>query len=149
MPPASHAPPGATLWLKSRAPFPKTHTRSMTTWDAAQWARAVGLTDWYIWAAKKRVQQACREMDIHKRELIDFEDHFTRQLALMQQHVREQSPGDEADLAAVRERIQTMLAISGMIVRARQALNSQTQLLAHIMTATEWPTQEYQDPDHN
>ena len=124
----------------------------MTTWDAAQQARAVGIADWYIWAARKRVQQASREMDIHRRELIDFEDHFALQLAQLQQHVRDHSTTtarEEADLAAVRERIQTMMAISGMIARATQALNSQTQHLVHLLAAAEWPTQEYQDPHPN
>ena len=124
----------------------------MTTWDAAQQARAVGIADWYIWAAKKRIQQACREMEIHRRELIEFEDSFALQLVQLQQHVRDRhrvTTREEADLAAVKERIQTMMAISGMVARATQALNSQTQHLMHLLSATEWPTQEFQDPQPN
>ena len=124
----------------------------MTTWDAAQQARAVGMADWYIWAAKKRIQQACREMEIHRRELTEFEDSFALQLVQLQQHVRDShraATREEADLAAVKARIQHRMAICGLVARATQALHSQTQHLMHLLAATEWPTQEFQDPQTN
>ena len=102
-----------------------THTPHTTPWDAAQGARDIEIADWYIWAARQRIQQASREMAIHRRELINFEDSFAMQLAQLQQHVRTTPMRRRSDgpvHAALVERAQTMLGISRMLDRAIQRL---------------------------
>ena len=124
----------------------------MTTWDAVQRARDIEIADWYIWAARQRIQQASREIVIHRRELANFEDSFALQLAQVQQHARamqqNQTQG-EPDLAAMAERTHTMLMLSEMLTRTSRVLGAQAQHLEHMATAAYWTSQGYQDPPAN
>ena len=126
-----------------------THTPNTTTWDAVQRTRDIEVADWYIWAARQRIQQASREMAIHRRELTNFEDSFAMQLAQLQQHVRTMQQTQvqgEPDLAAMAERTQTMLMLSDMLARTARVLGSQAQHLEQMAAAAYWTSQGYQDP---
>ena len=129
-----------------------THTPQTTPWDAAQRARDIEIADWYIWAARRRIQQASREMAIHRREITNFEDSFALQLAQLQQHARTTQPTQQQegpDLAAIIERTQTMLLLSEMIARAVRMLGDQAQNLEQMAAAAYWTSQGYQDPPAN
>ena len=129
-----------------------THTPQVSTWDDAQRMRDIEIADWYIWAARRRIQQASREMAIHRRELINFEDSFALQLAQLQQHARTTQPTQQQegpDLAAIIERTQTMLMLSKMIDRAARKLGDQAQSLEQMAAAAYWTTQGHQDPSAN
>ena len=122
------------------------------THSAAQMARDMEVADWYIWAARRRIQQASREMDQHRRELLNFEDSFALQLAQMQQHVRrlqqERLEGGP-DHAAVVDRVRSMLMLSQMIARASRTLGDLAQMTAQMAAAAYWAGIGYQDPSAN
>ena len=129
-----------------------THAPHESTWDAAQRVRDIEIADWYIWAARRRIQQASREMAIHRRELINFEDSFALQLAQLQQHSRTTQPPqlqEGAEHAALAERTQTMRMLSAMIASAARALEDQAQKLERMAAASYWASQGYQDPPAN
>ena len=121
----------------------------MARWDAVQRARDIEIADWYTWAAMQRIQQASREMEILRRELLNFEDSLALQLAQLQEHARTAQPilhSGESDLAAVVERAQTMHMLSKMIDRAARKLGDQAQSLEQMAAAAYWTTQGHQDP---
>ena len=91
-------------------------------------------------------------MDLHRRELINFEDSFALQLAQLQQHVRNHQPEhqqDGPDLAVLIERIQNMLMLSKMIDRAARLLGEQAQATAQMAAAAYWAERGQQDPPAN
>ena len=129
-----------------------THTPQVSTWDAAQRVRDIEIADWYIWAARRRIQQASREMAIHRRELTYFEDSFALQLAQLQQHARTTQPTQQHEgpvHAAIVERTQAMLMLSRMLDRAVRALGDQAQRLEQMAAAAYWTSQGHQDPPAN
>ena len=105
------------------------------THDAAQMARDLEVADWYIWAARRRIQQAGREMDLHRRELLNFEDSFALQLAQLQQHVRrlqQEEPAEGPALAAIVDRVRSMLMLCQVLNRAAQLLGNMAQMTAQM-----------------
>ena len=123
-----------------------------TTQDAAQMARDIEVADWYVWAARRRIQQASREMDLHRRELLNFEDSFALQLAQLQQHVRRLQQERQAgghDHAAFIDRIRNMLMLSQMIDRAASLLGELAQMTAQMAAAAYWTGIGHQDPSAN
>ena len=124
----------------------------VSAWDEAQRMRDIEIADWFIWAARQRMQQASREMAIHSYELNYFEDSFALQLAQLQQHARTTQPTQQQegpDLAALIERTQTMLMLSRMIDRAARMLGDQAQYLEQMAAAAYWTSQGHQDPPAN
>ena len=123
-----------------------------TTQDAAQMARDIEVADWYVWAARRRIQQASREMDQHRRELLNFEDSFALQLAQLQQHARRLQLGRQEegpDPAAFIDRIRNMLMLSQMIDRAARLLGELAQMTAQMAAAAYWAGIGHQDPSAN
>ena len=129
-----------------------THTLHAAPWDAAQRARDIEIADWYIWAARQRLQQASRDLTLHRRELVNFEDSFALQLAQLQQHSRTTQPPqlqEGAEHAALAERTQTMRMLSAMIASAARALEDQAQKLERMAAAAYRASQGYQAPPAN
>ena len=127
------------------------HSHSPTH-DAAHMARDLEVADWYIWAARRRIQQASREMDQHRRELLNFEDSFALQLAQMQQHARhlqQERPAGGPDHAAFVDRIRSMLMLSQMIDRAARLLGELAQMTAQMAAAAYWTGIGHQNPSAN
>ena len=129
-----------------------TRTPQVTTWGEAQRMRDIEIADWFIWAARQRIQQASREMAIHSYELNYFEDSFALQLAQLQQHARTTQTMRQHEghvHAALVERTQTMLMISRMLDRAVRRLGDQAQCLEQMAAAAYRTSQGLQDPPAN
>ena len=128
-------------------------------WEAAQaalQARDQEVADWYVWAAMRRLQQAGRDLDIHRRELNTFQDSFMLQLAQLQQYDQRHQdqenqlawpddPGREALVA----RIRTMHLLGHMLEEASRTLHYQATMLGQMAAAARAAAPVQGDPTDN